>query len=253
MQIIRLLCIKRYFMLSKSAEKLIKSLKVKKYRHNHGLYIAEGAKVVEEIISSGIKPKYLLVTEKESAKFQDATLVDEKTLNDLSQFATPSGVLAVFEIKELKPFKPEEITLLLDSINDPGNLGTIIRTADWFGIKNIICSEGTVDLYNAKTIQSTMGSINRVNIYYQNLEEIIQKFKSDVKVYATVLNGKNLEKVKIQKPAFILVGSESHGISKSLISISHEKITIPKIGEVESLNAAVATSIICWHFSVFGR
>ena len=136
-----------------------------------------------------------------------------------------------------------KITLVLDTIQDPGNLGTIIRTADWFGIENIICSPACADMYNPKVVQSTMGSLARVNIFYTNLEEWLQKNKK-IKKYATALNGKNISELKNVKEAIIIIGNEGKGISDAVMDLVEEKITIPKIGEAESLNAAVATGII---------
>jgi TrmH family RNA methyltransferase len=244
-------------MLSRNVEKLIKSLKVKKYRHNHGLYIAEGNKVVEEIILSNNTLKYLVVTENAYTKFQkykkDLILIDEKKMKEVSQLSTPSDVLGVFEIPKRKEFLLSDLTLILDNIGDPGNLGTILRTADWFGIKNLVCSKESVDLYNIKTVQSTMGSINRVNVYYEDLPEFISQYKKDVTVCATTLAGDSLEKTKPKYPAFIIIGSESHGISDAVISLADKKITISKIGNAESLNAAIATSIVCYHYRLLGR
>jgi RNA methyltransferase, TrmH family len=244
-------------MLSRNVEKLIKSLKVKKYRHNHHLYIAEGVKVVEEIISTNNTPKYLVVTNNAQTKFQnyqkDLIIVDEKKMKEISQLSTPSDVLGVFEIPQDEKFTLSDLTLILDNIGDPGNLGTIVRTADWFGIKNIVCSKESVDLYNIKTVQSTMGSINRVNVYYEDLAQFINKYKKEVTIYATTLDGDTLEKTKPEKPAFIIIGSESHGISDVVLSLTDKKITITKLGSAESLNAAVATSIVCYHFRLFGR
>lgn len=244
-------------MLSRNVEKLIKSLKVKKYRHNRHLYIAEGIKVVEEIISTNNTPKFLVVTANAQTKFQrfqkDLIIVDEKKMKEISHLSTPSDVLGVFEIPKEEKFIHSDLTLILDNIGDPGNLGTIIRTADWFGIKNIVCSKESVDLYNTKTVQSTMGSINRVNVYYEDLSNFLNKYKKDVTIYATTLDGEALEKSKPEKPAFIIIGSESHGISDAVLSLADKKITISKIGNAESLNAAVATSIICYHYKLLGR
>lgn len=242
-------------MLSKNVEKLIKSLKVKKYRHNHGLYIAEGLKVVEEIISNNNTPKYLVVTENIQTKFKnfqkELIIVEEKKMKEISQLSTPSEVLGVFEMPRIEKFMLSDLTLILDNIGDPGNLGTIVRTADWFGIKNIVCSNESVDLYNIKTVQSTMGSLNRVNVYYKDLVEFLNKYKKDVTTYATTLGDDALEKIEPKKPAFIIIGSESHGISDNILSLADKKITISRIGNAESLNAAIATSIVCYHFKLF--
>lgn len=244
--------------MTKKIEKLIKSLKVKKYRHNLGLYIAEGTKVVEELINSGTVPKYLLVTEKSACLFQEKfdqlILVDDKTIKELSQLSTPNEVIGIFEMPFQNEYSLSDITLILDNINDPGNMGTIIRTADWFGIKNIVCSKDSVDIYNSKTIQSTMGSIGRVNVYYEELIDFIEIHKEDVTLYATTLGGKELRaSTKPSFPSFIIIGNESHGISKPLLALAGNHISIGRFGKAESLNAAIATSIMCYHFRLFGN
>jgi len=137
----------------------------------------------------------------------------------------------------------QKLTLVLDNIQDPGNMGTIIRTADWFGVDNIICSHACADKYNPKVVQSTMGSLSRVNVYYTDLGEWLQK-NTSIKIYATALDGNNISTVNNIKEAIIIIGNEGKGISEPVMQLVNEKITIPKIGEAESLNAAVATGII---------
>jgi TrmH family RNA methyltransferase len=158
---------------------------------------------------------------------------------------TPHHVLAVFEQKQAtSPTNIKDaITLVLDGIQDPGNLGTIIRTADWFGVNNIICSPVCADMYNPKVVQSTMGSIARVNIFYTDLTAWLQK-NNTVKKYAAALHGENINNLKDIKEAILIIGSEGKGISEAVMNLVDEKITIPKIGEAESLNAAVAAGII---------
>jgi TrmH family RNA methyltransferase len=141
-------------------------------------------------------------------------------------------------------------TLILDSINDPGNLGTIIRTCDWFNVRNVICSKDTVDIYNNKTIQSTMGSIFRVNVYYFDLIEFFVNINSKPQTYAATLDGENLKNVKTQKDNFLIIGSESHGISDYLMKFIDEKVKIENVSAGgESLNAAIATGIILYQLS----
>ncbi len=156
----------------------------------------------------------------------------------------PNKVVGIFYKKDDEPADVRNsVSLMLDEIQDPGNLGTIIRTADWFGIKNIICSNQCADCYNPKVVQSTMGSLIRVNIIYSDLKEFINRNKA-INIYAATLNGKNISSLKKIKEAIILIGNESKGVKEDLLNLVSQQITIPKIGEAESLNAAVACGII---------
>jgi TrmH family RNA methyltransferase len=158
-------------------------------------------------------------------------------------------VLAVFSKAKKVPVNPKgTISLLLDAIQDPGNLGTIIRIADWFGVPSIICSENCADMYNPKVVQSTMGSLGRVNVEYTNIEKWLEK-NNGIKAYAAALNGKNVQQVKGVTEGIIVIGNESKGISEAILQRCTEKITIPKTGQAESLNAAVATGIILSHIA----
>ena len=177
--------------------------------------------------------------------------ISEPELKKISALSTPNMVLAVFNQK-----KPNDkfslkgnLTLVLDDIQDPGNLGTIIRTADWFGVKNIVCSLNTVDMYNSKVVQSTMSSLARVNIIYKDIEVWVKENRQ-VKIYAAVLNGKNLHEIGRVDECILLIGNESKGLSEKMMSLADEKITIKKIGHAESLNAAVANAIILHQFCV---
>jgi TrmH family RNA methyltransferase len=173
-------------------------------------------------------------------------VIADHELEKISVLTTPNQVLAIFEKAIPNPVMPSgKITLLLDNIQDPGNMGSIIRIADWFGISNIVCTEHTADMYNPKVVQSTMGSLGRVNVFYTELEQWIQQHR-DVKLYATALNGKSIKEVQL-KEGLLLIGNEGKGISEDLIKLADEKITIPKIGSAESLNAAVATGIVLSH------
>jgi TrmH family RNA methyltransferase len=172
-------------------------------------------------------------------------VVKDFELEKISLLTTPNNVLGVFK----KKINAEainingKITLVLDTIQDPGNLGTIIRTADWFGVENIVCSLACADMYNPKVVQSTMGSLARVNIFYTDINVWLGKNKA-IKKYAAALNGKNISSLKGVKEGIIIIGNEGKGISPEILNAVDEKITIPKIGEAESLNAAVATGII---------
>ena len=242
-------------MFSKSIVKYIQSLQHKKFRDAHNAFIAEGNKVVSELIGGNNfvcnniyatnewindNEKLLLGINKEKIRE-----VKDFELEKIAAFSTPNFVVAEFQknTRLIDLNLKNKITVLLDDIRDPGNFGTIIRTADWFGIETIICSEQTVDMYNPKVIQSTMASFGRVNIVYTNLEEIIKKHHH-IKSYAASLDGKDLQDCGKLKEGFIIIGNESKGISGLLLHLATERITIPRSGSAESLNAAVAAGII---------
>jgi len=240
-------------MLVKSQVKYIQSLGHKKFRDADGVFVAEGPKIVTEFLQSDnlrliqcCAIESWLNAYKEMWKDrQDLYIkVDEKELERISFHNTPNQVLAIFTKPVFNDsLKPEGLTLLLDTIQDPGNLGTILRIADWFGVKRIVCSEDTVDLFNPKVVQSAMGSLARVKIEYTNLIEYI-KMNPGVPLYAGSLAGENLDKkIKLSK-LMLLMGNESKGINHTLESLAIKKIRIPGKGGAESLNVAVATGII---------
>ncbi|MEO6290479.1 MAG: RNA methyltransferase [Ginsengibacter sp.] len=244
-------------MLSKKIIKYIQSLSHKKLRDEQDVFIAEGRKVVAELLSSDKLICNIICAEKEW--FQDNSELlknmqadryeaDADSLKRISLLKTPNKVLAVFNKRDIdrNAELDKKITLMLDDISDPGNLGTIIRIADWFGIENIICSENCVDCYNPKVVQSTMGSIARVNLFYTDLF-VFAGSHSNISVYAATLSGIPVSEIKNLKEAFILIGNESKGVSRELQDISTIQITIPRYGNAESLNAAVATGIILSH------
>jgi len=219
------------------------------------VFIAEGPKLVAELLDSRefaclqlfALDEWLAANAKMLKQYAGLEIftVKDFELEKISLLTAPNNVLAVFK-KKVQAIPVDikgKVTLVLDTIQDPGNLGTIIRTADWFGIENIICSPACADMYNPKVVQSTMGSLARVNIFYTALEEWLQKNET-IKKYATALNGKNINELKNIKEAIIIIGNEGKGISDAVMNTVDEKITIPKIGEAESLNAAVATGII---------
>ncbi len=241
-------------MLSKTHSKYIQSLHLKKSRDVNNAFIAEGNKVVPELVQSenftcteilGTKD-WLQQNEVFLRKYYKGLLeeVEPHELEKISALSTPNNVLAVFQKRTVTPIHPAgTISLVLDTIQDPGNLGTIIRIADWFGVANIVCSEDCADMYNPKVVQSTMGSLGRVNIIYTNIAEWMQQHRS-IKVYAAALDGKPLRQFHGIKEALLVIGNESKGISKEVMQLADEKITIPRLGQAESLNAAVATGII---------
>jgi TrmH family RNA methyltransferase len=244
-------------MLSKTIVKYIQSLHLKKFRDEHGVFIAEGPKVVGDLLTSKqfvckiicaveswLNENKELVT---SISDDNKLVINEFELEKISLLQTPNKVLAVFYKKKHEPVNlRNNISLMLDEIQDPGNMGTIIRTADWFGVKNILCSENCVDIYNPKVVQATMGSLGKVNVVYTDLEKFIDSNKS-ITVYAATLSGESLYSINKIDEGIILIGNESKGISDELLKYVTKQITIPKLGEAESLNAAVATGIILSH------
>ena len=237
-------------MLSKNELKYIQSLCQKKQRQEEGLFIAEGTKLVDELLQSQYRIKKLYALAdwiQQYPKAVEAVTVTEIELAKMSTLQTPNQVLAVVEqqIPKTGPDIYTQLTLVLDGIQDPGNLGTIIRIADWFGIKQVIASEDTVELFNPKVIQSTMGSFTRVNFWYRSLPEFLASAK--IPVYGALLNGKNMHGEPPVTEGLLVIGNESKGISKELLPFISHPITIPRLGGAESLNAAVAAGIIVSH------
>lgn len=252
-------------MITQSQIKHIRSLHMNKFRYEHRQYIAEGPKIISELIACR-HPIVFLFARKEWIENNQAMLqpikaviieVNEKELSRISCLSAPNQVLAVLNIPEPMEMSFDNykgITLVLDHISDPGNLGTIIRTADWFGVKSIICSENCVELYNPKVIQATMGSFIRVKIFYTYLEKILQKIQGKINVYGAYTDGVELHKTEKVKDSFIIIGSESKGISFNLEKYINSKISIPTRNKadalpVESLNASVAAALICYEFT----
>ncbi len=241
-------------MVSRSQLKYIQSLGQKKHRDIDGVFVAEGPKLVKELVQNknvGLTQIFALdewiIENKDLLMSINVTTISEAELERISQLKTPHKVLAIvkkFETNE--PVIKERISLVLDTIQDPGNLGTIIRIADWFGISQVICSNDCADMYNSKVIQATMGSIARVNVFYTDLY-VWLKQNSDVRVYAATLEGKDVTKMSTIREGLIVIGNESMGIDKNLLQFTNEKISIPRVGSAESLNAAVATGIILSH------
>ena len=238
-------------MLSKNQIKFITNLKQKKYRNEHKLFIVEGIKGVEELLSSELKLYHLYTTKDIGfVVAQDKlTTITEQELKKISSLTTPNTCLAIFEQKKTLPIPDKGLTLALDDVRDPGNLGTIIRLCDWFGIEHLLCSLETVDVYNPKVVQSTMGSITRVNIVYDRLPDYLQQTSRPV--FGTFMDGKNVYQQSLPKDGIIVMGNEANGISKETEQLVTERIAIPRFGDVqqtESLNVATATAIILSEF-----
>mgnify|MGYP006315624233 FL=1 len=245
-------------MLSKTHTKYIQSLQHKKFRDQTNLFIAETPKLVIELVNSQYFHckevfffLYWIDKQQETLSGIDSAnifAVQGFELANISALSTAHDVLAVFEKR--KPGNDLQlngnITIALDAIQDPGNLGTIIRIADWFGIKYIICGNGTADMYSPKVVQSTMGSLGRVNIIYTDLPVWLSKNKQ-VKIYAASLDGKDIRRLGKLTEGIIIIGNEANGISDKVLALVNENISIYKTGRAESLNAAVATGIILSH------
>ena len=238
-------------MISKSQIKLIRSLQQKKYRSKLKLFVAEGPKVINELLTAKFKLHSLYATVGDLFTGVNSEIISDEEISKISFLKNANNSVAVFTIPEQKKPKKEGITLLLDSVRDPGNLGTIIRLSDWFNVSNIICSSDSVDCFNPKVIQATMGSISRVSISYCDLTTYLSL--SDLPVYAGTMDGKNIYKEKLPENAIVIVGNEANGISDTLLNLTTHKIGIPRFGnnhQTESLNVAVATAIL---FSEFKR
>ena len=237
--------------ISKNQLKLITSLSQKKYRQKHNLFIAEGVKVVREILNSSFEVVQVFATDDFSILVSDEKIVriSETDLKKISSLKTPNNVLGLFKIPEKKVIYQNGLIVALDDINDPGNLGTIIRLCDWFGVSQIICSEKTVDCFNQKVVQASMGSLTRVNIEYLNLSEFLKN--TNLPTFIADMNGENVYKSALPKEAILIMGNEANGISKEIKGVAKKTISIPQFGDsqkTESLNVATATAILLSEF-----
>ncbi|RYZ89371.1 MAG: RNA methyltransferase [Proteobacteria bacterium] len=237
-------------MVDKSRIKYINSLGDKKLRDDDGVFIAEGPKIINELLGENlVEVIEVFATEEWFSQQKDtgdhqATIVDEKMLGRLSFLSTPNQVIGLFKKPSLPPLQLKgSISIIADNIQDPGNLGTIIRCADWFGIPQVVCSLSCADVFNPKTVQATMGSVARVKVYYENLPGVL----NGVALFMATLHGKDIRSLPPISEGAIVIGNESKGISSEVLALPHEKITITRKGKAESLNAAMATGIILSH------
>lgn len=234
-------------MVVKSQLKFIKSLYQKKYRNQNGLFIAEGKKMVTELLRSKIKSHSIYTTDHDftTKKETDIYYITEKDLLRISAQKSPNKMLGIFEIPSPEPIDFTDWVVVLDAIQDPGNLGTIIRLCDWFGIENLICSRDTADCYNSKVLQATMGSIARVNIVYANITEVLKK--TTTAVFGTYMNGNSVYTESLPEKGVLILGNEGSGISEKVGNLvaDENRLGIPQYGEktTESLNVATATAI----------
>ncbi len=239
-------------MISKNQLKLIRALGQKKQRKQLGQFLVQGEKNTLELLNSGFRVKHIFATaefiQEHSALLPTEITVEatEQELTKVSTLSSNNSVIAIAEIPETELSSLTGITLVLDGVSDPGNLGTIIRVADWYGIKQIICSTDCADTYNPKAISSTMGSFTRVSVSYQDLEQVLSQTK--LPIYGAFLEGESIHKSNLEGDCLILMGSESHGIRDVAASFVTNKITIPSFGAAESLNVAMATGIILDNF-----
>lgn len=254
-------------MLSKARIKLIHSLEQKKYRRQEGLFVAEGHKLVGELLSAGHLPTYVCHTaqwqmpdaaihSKDPHSYPTDTITDAE-LRSASLLQHPQQVLALFPLPQWQLPKPEtgkeKLLLALDGVQDPGNLGTICRLADWFGIEDIVCSTETADIFNPKAIQATMGAIARVKVHYTDLNTFLSNASShSVPIYGTFLDGRNIYERTLTPHGIIVMGNEGKGISADIATLVSDKLFIPNYPQdrptTESLNVAMATAITCAEF-----
>lgn len=238
-------------MVSKNQIKRITSLQQKKFRNEQKLFIAEGFKVIQELFYSAYEIKEFYSTDI-TLQLDNAVrpeIISDDELKKISCLKTPNTCLAVFKITKPKPIKYEGLTLVLDDIRDPGNLGTIIRICDWFGIEQLICSEETADVYNPKVIQATMGSIGRVNVVYTDLESFLKNTKQSI--YGAFMDGNSVYDIQLPSNAMLIMGNEANGINTTIETLIQNKISIPRFGKLrktESLNVATATAILLSEF-----
>lgn len=242
---------KQQMSVSKNQLKLITSLQQKKYRQKHNLFIAEGIKVVEELLKSSLQVEFLFAVDDYEIEIQADKIVSitEAELKKISALKAPNKILGLFRIPEEIQPKKEGLIIALDGINDPGNLGTIIRLCDWFGVKQLICSKNTVDCYNQKVVQSSMGSITRVQTNYVDLLEYLENTK--LPVFTANMDGKNVYKTVLPSEAILVMGNEANGISSEVKQLIKNELTIPRFGDIqqtESLNVATATAILLSEF-----
>jgi TrmH family RNA methyltransferase len=237
--------------ISKNQLKIITSLSQKKYRQKHHLFIAEGKKVVNELLNSSFVIDTLFATDEFKTDISSDKIIRilEKDLQKISNLKSSNKALGLFKIPDEKPLKKNGIIIVLDAINDPGNLGTIIRLCDWFGVHQVVCSKDTVDCYNQKVVQASMGSLTRVSVRYLDLEPYLQD--AELPTFIADMNGANVYQTTLPKEAILVMGNEANGVSDKIKSLINNKISIPRFGEIqetESLNVATATAILLSEF-----
>ncbi len=232
---------------------LVKSLHQKKYRKQHGLFVAEGKKVIKELLDAELEVHSLYTVDPDAFNISSKMVyeITDQELQQISFLTTPQVALAVFYIPKMNEINLDGLTLVLDDVRDPGNLGTIIRLCDWFGVKELVCSKQTVDCFNPKVVQATMGSITRVNINYLDIKDFLLVNKATTSVFGTFMDGTNIYRQKLPQKAIVIMGNEANGISEEIKEVVDYKITIPQFGssqKTESLNVATATAVVLSEF-----
>jgi TrmH family RNA methyltransferase len=237
-------------MLSKSQIKLITGLRQKKFRSQHQLFFAEGIKTINELLNSKFELYHLYtVTNHFDVSDHLQTMISQNELKKISALKTPNTALALFKISNEQLIDFDSLVVALDNVRDPGNLGTIIRLCDWFGIKDLICNTETVDCYNPKVIQATMGSITRVNVVYKDLKQILSK--EDNISFGAFMDGENIYEETLAQKGIVVLGNEANGIASELEALIHKRVSIPRFGnlqQTESLNVANAAAILLSEF-----
>ena len=238
-------------MITKNQIKLIISLQQKKHRISNNLFLAEGEKVIRELLNSKFELVHIYCSENifSDLNKNNYSIIDDNDLKKISALATPNNCLALFKMSNNIDSIDDNLTLVLDNIRDPGNLGTIIRLCDWFGISQLICSPDTVDFYNPKVIQATMGSLTRVNIIYTDFIDFLEKTK--LPIYGTFMDSNSIYKTDLSEKAIVIMGNEANGISSTIEKLIKNRLSIPRFGTIqktESLNVATATAIVLSEF-----
>ncbi|MGC6432314.1 MAG: TrmH family RNA methyltransferase [Jejuia sp.] len=236
-------------MLSKNEIKYINRLGSKKYRLKENCFVVEGIKTINELLQSNLVLQHLYTTESFNIDAKDETIISESDLRRISFLKNPNKALAVFQIPNKEIVEENNLILALDEVRDPGNLGTIIRLCDWFGIKHLVCSKQTVDCYNPKVLQATMGSIARVKVSYLDLKSFLEN--TNLPVFGAFMDGDNVYKYQLPEKGVLVMGNEANGISDEISRIIDARISIPRFGDLqatESLNVATATAILLSEF-----
>lgn len=235
--------------LSKNHLKLITSLRQKKYRQKHKMFVVEGVKVVKEFLNSPFELSQLFCIDPDFESVDQVIQISETELKKASHLVNPNKVLAIFKIPNEKEVLSSGLIVALDAVNDPGNLGTIIRLCDWFGVDQIVCSKDTVDCYNSKVVQASMGSLTRVSLQYIDLHDFLQEVK--LPVFIADMDGENVYQSDLPKEGILVMGNEANGISDTVSELATHTVSIPRFGNIqqtESLNVATATAILLSEF-----
>lgn len=236
-------------MISHNQTKLITGLKQKKYRDKYRLFVAEGPKVIAELLGEGMKLKHLYALEDAEMALGKTQLVTPAELKKISFLRTPNSALAIFEIPEPKPHFESGLIVAVDALRDPGNMGTIIRLCDWFGVSQLVCSEDSVDCYNPKVVQASMGSLARVQVHYLPLSVFLKR--SRLPIYGGFMDGRSIYSEALPLDAILVMGNEANGISEEIAELISHRVSIPRYGRMqktESLNVATATAILLSEF-----